>query len=367
MKHQSSLPKSTCFGRSQTRSGSASATDPRAVGVHSRRLAALGLAGILSLGLVACSEESGSSSSGKSTTNTSSSSAAAGADEMRTVTDARGTVEIPAKPKRIVSTSVVLTGTLLSLDAPVIGTSGSKPNTPGFDEHGWFDQWANIADERGVEPLFDSGNLDVEKIIAEDPDLIVVSATGGDSFAEQYDQLAAVAPTVVVDYNSHGWEEVTTTLGDMLNLQDKAAQVIKDFNSKVADAKKSITPPAEPVDIAVYSGNKGLNVGLPTAPQAKILEEVGVKVADTGVTAEKGRTDFAFTSEEQANQALTAEQILLVGNDQSDVDALLADQRFQNIPAVKNKQVYALGDPSFKLDYYAALDMLNHVVDIYKK
>ena len=351
MKHQSSLPKSTCFGRSQTRSSSTSATTPRAVGVHSRRLAALGLAGILSLGLVACSEESGSSSSGKSATNTSSSSAAAGADEMRTVTDARGTVEIPAKPKRIVSTSVVLTGTLLSLDAPVIGTSGSKPNTPGFDEHGWFDQWANIADERGVEPLFDSGNLDVEKIIAEDPDLIVVSATGGDSFAEQYDQLAAVAPTVVVDYNSHGWEEVTTTLGDMLNLQDKAAQVIKDFNSKVADAKKSITPPAEPVDIAVYSGNKGLNVGLPTAPQAKILEEVGVK----------------FTSEEQANQALTAEQILLVGNDQSDVDALLADQRFQNIPAVKNKQVYALGDPSFKLDYYAALDMLNHVVDIYKK
>lgn len=313
------------------------------------------------LGLSACAANP--------TTPASAGSASASMDAKRSVTHEKGTTEIPAHPQRIVSTSVVLTGTLLALDAPVVGSGGSKPNAVGLDSHGWWQHWSKIAEERHVQSLFTSGNLDLEAITAAKPDVILVAATGGDSFVDKYDQLKSIAPTLVIDYNSHSWEDVTKTLGDDLGLQDKAASVLQEFDTYAAASKEKIKDhvPSAPVNIGVYSGNGGISVGLPTAPQATILKQLGITVADTGITPEKGRTDFGFTTPEQANQALKASELLLVGNDDKDVAALMADARFANLPAVKAKKVHPLGLASFKLDYYAAKDMVAHVVDVYGK
>lgn len=322
-------------------------------------LAALAAASVLFVG--GCG-----SSSGDGSTPAASSSAPEAATK-RTVQHANGTAEVPERPQRIVSTSVVLTGTLLALDAPVVGSGGSQPDAPGLDSHGWFTHWSSIAEERGVESLYTSGNLDTETILAANPDVIIVSATGGDSAIDSYDQLNQIAPTLVIDYNSQDWEAVTRQVADLLNLTEKAEGVLTEFDTFAAEAQAKIQAPAAPVNIAVYNGEQGLSVGLPTAPQALILQKLGISVADTGVEPEAGRKDFAFTSPEQAVTYLKADEMLLVGNEQSDVDTLLQDERFATIPSVQAKQVKPLGLASFKLDYYAAKDLVDNAVAAYPK
>ncbi len=323
----------------------------------------------IAVALIALTSASCASQTANQSDGSESSAAATAASQAgtRTVTHSNGTVEIPAAPQRIVSTSVVLTGTLLALDAPVVGSGGSKPNAPGLDSHGWFTHWASVAEERGVESLYTSGNLDLEAIQAADPDVIIVSANGGDSQVEQYDQLTAIAPTIVVDYNSQGWEAVTSELGEMLGLSEKADALLAEFDALVTESKAKIQAPEQPINIAVYSGDGGLAVGLPTAPQALLLEKLGITVADPGVEAEGDRKDFAFTSDEQAVQALTSQNLLLVGNDQNDVETLLKDARFASLPSVQANQVKPLGLASFKLDFYAAQDLVKHALAAYPK
>ena len=286
----------------------------------------------------------------------------------RTVTHEMGSATIPAKPQRVVSTSVVLSGHLLAVDAPLVGSGGTKPHVPGADENGWWLHWSTLAKERKVASLFHSGNLDLERVLAAKPDVIFVSATGGDSFADKYEQLNKIAPTVVIDYNSHSWEEVTQQVGEVLNLQANATKVLKEFDDHLNQATTKIAAPTTPVDLGVYSGAQGgLAVGLPTAPQAQILQKLGITVADTGVTPEKGRKDFAFATPEQTVRAMKAPELLLVGNDDNELKALMSDSRFATIRSVAAKEVKALGLPSYKLDLYAATDMVDQVVKVYGK
>ncbi|MFR4189711.1 MAG: Fe2+-enterobactin ABC transporter substrate-binding protein, partial [Corynebacterium variabile] len=117
----------------------------RALFRRSRAVAAVAAATALTLGLAACSDDDDSD------TDTSASASADGSDSDSDSEDSedadQGTwprtvdslvidngqptgdteeVEIPAKPEKIVSTSVTLTGTLLAVDAPVIASGGAK-------------------------------------------------------------------------------------------------------------------------------------------------------------------------------------------------------------------------------------------------
>lgn len=275
--------------------------------------------------------------------------------------DSGATVEVPGNLSRIVSTSVTLTGTLLALDAPVVGSGGSKPNAAGLDEHGWFMHWADLAEQRQVQSLYTSQQVDLEAIMAANPELIVVAKTGGDSAMDQYEQLRTIAPTIVIDYNNTDWRTVTERVAEALGTPDVAATVLADFDQKLADTKSRIAVPQVEVDLGVYSGDGGLAVGLPAAPQGKVLQELGFTIHDSGLTPENGRTDFAFASKEQSLQAMTQDTLLLVGNNDKDKAALLEDASFASLPSVKSGHVYALGDASFKLDYFAAIDLLEHV------
>ncbi|MGO1276109.1 MAG: Fe2+-enterobactin ABC transporter substrate-binding protein, partial [Corynebacterium variabile] len=178
----------------------------RALFRRSRAVAAVATATALTLGLAACTDDDDSD------TGTSASASADGSDSdsdsedpedadqgtwPRTVdslvidngqpTGDTEEVEIPAKPEKIVSTSVTLTGTLLAVDAPVIASGGAKAG-PTSDDKGFFSQWAEEADEQGVKALWQL-EPDLQKVAAEDPDLIIVSAKGADTAAEQIDEL----------------------------------------------------------------------------------------------------------------------------------------------------------------------------------
>ncbi len=116
------------------------------------------------------------------------------ADWPRQVTDSYGTHTLPSQPLRIVSTSVTLTGSLLAIDAPVVASGATTPNN-------------RVADSQGLSASVERGRQSpqagtavhrrtkrAEAVAAQMPDLILVSATGGDSALPLYDQLKTIAP-----------------------------------------------------------------------------------------------------------------------------------------------------------------------------
>ncbi len=130
----------------------------------------------------------------------------------RSVQGATGTVTLHQAPQRIVSTSVTLTGSLLAIDAPVIARGATTPNNRVADAQGFLRQWGDIAKQRKVARLY-IGEPSAEAVAAQMPDLILISATGGDSALALYDQLSAIAPTLIINYDDKSWQAVVTQLG----------------------------------------------------------------------------------------------------------------------------------------------------------
>ncbi|MEL4357822.1 MULTISPECIES: Fe2+-enterobactin ABC transporter substrate-binding protein [unclassified Luteococcus] len=326
-----------------------------------RRLQAL-LACCLLLAIAACSA---GSSTKESTTGA---PAASSGVWPRTITHKLGTTTIPSRPQRVVSTSMVLTGSLLAMDAPVIGTGASKPGAIGLDDQGLFTHWAPKAKEKGVKVLFKNQQLDLEAITAAKPDLIYVSVTGGDSFADSYAQLARIAPTVAVDYNTVGWKETVKELGASLGMEQQATDVVADYDAKVSALKSKVKAPAEPVQMIVFNPSNGSAFAKPGGPHEAVLKDLGLTLDATDLdklgTNEggKGRGDFTFLSEENSIAALTAKTVLLVSGTEDDVRQIKASTTYQKIPAAQaDGRLVPLGLPSFKLDYYSALDMAEHL------
>lgn len=293
------------------------------------------------------------------------------AGQERTIKHALGETTLVGTPKRIVSTSVVLTGTLLALDAPVSASGGTKGGAIGADDKGFFLHWSKIADERKVKGLYQV-ELNLEAVAAEKPDLILMSSTGGDSTAEHYDQLKKIAPTVAINYNAETWEHVTDTVADVTGTKPKAEELKKSFAGEMATLKKSVQAPKEQVQAVVFAApGSGVSFAKPGGPHDEIFKALGFDLAPapTGDGSEgKGRADFVFTTPEQSVKALTAKNVLMVANNEADEAAFKKDPTYRNAPCHgPGGKTPPLGLASFKLDYYSATDMAKRLAAAYPK
>ena len=153
----------------------------------------------------------GCASGGAATSASTPAASASSQSWPRTITHTKGETTINAKPTRIVSTSPTLTGTLLAIGAPVVASAATTPSDI-TDDKGFFGQWSKAAAEKGVEVLYPNLEFNEEAVLAADPDLIVVSATGADATADQYDKLSAIAPTIVLNYGSASWQNLAGEL-----------------------------------------------------------------------------------------------------------------------------------------------------------
>ncbi|GAB3411049.1 Fe2+-enterobactin ABC transporter substrate-binding protein [Schumannella luteola] len=282
----------------------------------------------------------------------------------RTIEHENGSTEIPAKPQNIVSTSITLTGTLLAIDAPVTATATTTPSEI-TDDDGYFAQWADVAKKRDVAELYPDLTFDEEAVIAAAPDLIVVSASGADSTAEQYDQLSAIAPTIVLDYGSHTWQELAEQLGEATGHEAEAKKTVADFDAKVAKVAADITVPAGTANAIVWNGTENDTAfAKPEGSHGKLLTALGfdIRGADDSLdTSTQTRKDFAFVSIENAVGALTGETVFLISGGDAKVDDLKSVPVMANAPAVASGSLHPLGDTSFRIDYYSGLQIVDAV------
>lgn len=284
----------------------------------------------------------------------------------RSIDHVKGSTELDRQPERIVSTSPTLTGTLLAIDAPVVSSAATDPSSI-TDENGFFSQWADVADGRGVEKLYPNLEFDEEAVIAADPDLIVVSATGADSTVDQYEKLSAIAPTIVIDYGKESWQDVADELGEATGHEDGAEAAEEKFDEKVSEVKDAVADEAGQANVVVWNGTSSPTAfAKPGSPHADLIDSLGFTVVgadDSMDTSEQQRSDFAFVALENAVKAMKGETVFVASGGDSTVDDLTSTSVLAQEPAVKNDRVIALGDDSFRIDYYSGLNILEKVED----
>lgn len=270
-------------------------------------------------------------------------------------------VVIPARPERILSTSVTVTGTLLAIDAPVVASASATTNA-------YFAQWQEVAKAKEVTNVWPAGRINLEAAYAVRPDLIIVSAGGADSAMAHVEMLRAIAPVLIVDYAVTDWQGLATTLGRALGLEQSAQQRITSFNQYVEDVRQHIHLPEGKVNIVSYNGPGIINpVGTATGTHGKLLRALGFDVVTPPGIMKGSREDAGdfIRSEYEQLIRLNGASVFLLRRRVDDVNGLLNDPVLQNLTAVKNKQVWGMGENSFRMDFYSATETVDIIANLF--
>lgn len=276
----------------------------------------------------------------------------------RDITNADGSItRISQPPERILSTSVTITGTLLAIDAPVIATASAVNGQ-------LFAQWRHKAEAQQLEVLWPAGSVDLEAAYMVAPDLIIVSWAGADSARDQVEALKQIAPVVMLDYGGQTWQSLALELGEAIGIPQQAQQRIDEFDRYVANVRASIQPPEGLTNIISYNGPGTTNpIATPHGVHSQLLTALGFNIEAPDPAWHTGAyrlKDFVRTEYENITR-LNAETTFLLKRNQQQLAPFLNDPVLANLPSVKNRQVYGLGENSFRIDYFSAREIVQGI------
>ncbi|MFI6217113.1 Fe2+-enterobactin ABC transporter substrate-binding protein [Nocardia brasiliensis] len=307
---------------------------------------------ILALVAVAGCSSSGSDTADKSAT--------------RQVQTERGAVTVPAEPQRIAVVNGALAGYLFDLGANV---KAADPRVLGVTlQPGEFPAaWDADAKKQGTALLPSGDDINLEFIAAQQPDLIIGGGQGypGQQSLQAYDQLSAIAPTVLVPTTLNNWQDQLKVVAETIGRADKVDALITAYRDRVAKVRSAIKPPQGAV--AVFQSRKDLkpSVIAPGTPLATLLTDVGFTI-DNQVEAKAGNptraaaADWVAFSQELLTTVVDAPAVIVVQLDGGrTVEQLKQDPLMAKLPAFQSGQVYELPPTSQRPDYRNAMNTLD--------
>ena len=141
-------------------------------------------------------------------------------EETRVFETVNGEIEIPNKPKRIVTD--FYGGELLTVGANVIGVE------PTAFDHPFIQDKLKDVEDIG-EPI------NIEKVLSLQPDLIVVM------YDDYYEQLSEIAPTVYIPYGTaSSIEETVQLFADLTGNQTEADEFLRKFADKAKAGREKL-------------------------------------------------------------------------------------------------------------------------------
>ncbi|MFF2015181.1 iron-hydroxamate ABC transporter substrate-binding protein [Paenibacillus sp. NPDC058177] len=304
----------------------------------STKLAMAGLAALMVI-LSACGNNNAGNAANSAAGSTAAPSAQATAapnqGEAKTVTDAMGhQVSIPANPQRVLAS--YLEDHLVTLGVTPVA-QWSVPN--GIQEY--------LSPELKEVPTI-SYDLPLEAVTSFAPDLIIVDS---ESAVQNglYDQYNKIAPTYVLgDAVNKDWRKALTTIGDLLGKGAEAAQAIKDYDQKAAEAKEKLASVAGGQSAAaLWLVQKNFYLVDETRASGEVLyKDLGLASPNlvTEIPADQRATWNPISLEKLSE--LKADHIFLVNSDKSDNSEILNSATWKSIPAVKAGHVYELSSNS---------------------
>lgn len=274
------------------------------------------------------------------------------AQETRSVTTKYGTYDIPAAPKRVVAIDSRLDlQPALALGLPVVGYGHSVPGpwVPGVE---------------GME--FYGSEINIEQVLASDPDLIICAGYDPDSVWWPANKLRAIAPVVPTD-NDLPWKEALRDLATVLNMEGAAEPAIAEYDALIADIKQRR---------AELIASKTIVSLQPAAGVFYLMN--GSKMLQTQVLADLGartippKADQLYDSGEIPAEAFadtlgSVDGILLATTSPDDLSGLENEPLWQRQPAVAADAMIASNGNINYGSIYSAMQVAKLVDELYGK
>lgn len=266
---------------------------------------------------------------------------ASSSDKTITVRDAKGEVEIPAEPKRIVDLSG--NSDILSLlGYSVAGTA----NSDAYD----YTQLPTYLQEplQGAKILGYSmqDTMDIEGILELHPDLIIISGVQ----EKMYEQLKKIAPTLMVEQAQTDWRQDVNTFARMMQQEDRAASWLKSYDEKAKKAGAAVRKAngEDTTYLALLASGGQLFVFDAAGIGSVLYEDMGLK-KPANMPRQDSISLPVISYEGLAD--LDADHLIVVGTD-ADMKALKKNSIYKSMQAVKNNRVLELpSSPYFNIGY----------------
>ena len=262
-------------------------------------------------------------------------------EEIVTVTDAKGEVDIPAEPKKIVDLSG--NSDILSiLGYKVIGTA----NSDAYD----YTKFPTYLEDtlKGAEILGYSmqDTMDIEAVMNLEPDLIIISTVQ----EKMYDQLSEIAPTVMIKLEALNWKDDIKTIANIFNKTEKADKWLADYEKQAKEAGDKIKKEyGEDTSYLAFLASGGQFFVFDGAGFGSVLYEDMGLTKPTGMPKQSDISLPVVTYEGLAS--IEADYIFLMATDE-DLAELEGNAIWNNIPAVKEGRVVVLNaSPYFNQGY----------------
>ncbi|MDQ0216154.1 iron complex transport system substrate-binding protein [Oikeobacillus pervagus] len=150
-------------------------------------------------------------------------------EQAYTIKHAMGETPIPKTPKRIVILTNEGIEALLAMGVKPVGAVEAFSGDP------WYD---HLSDQlKGVEVVGTEQEVNVEKIAALQPDLIIGNKIRQEAI---YDKLNKIAPTVFAETLRGDWQENLQLYAKAINKENKGKEVLDNYNKHVEDVKQKL-------------------------------------------------------------------------------------------------------------------------------
>ncbi|WP_408072467.1 iron-siderophore ABC transporter substrate-binding protein [Butyrivibrio sp. JL13D10] len=250
-----------------------------------------------------------------------------------------GETVIESKPENVVAIAWGNPDVPLALGITPVGIS--EANFGPRDENGLLAWTAKAFEDKGVTPnvFDDTDGWDYEAISDSNPDIILAAYSGLSQ--EEYDRLSEIAPVVAYPEIawSTTWQEETINDAKALGLEAEGRNLVHETEALIAD-KLSQYPDLKDKKVAFFWLSEDdlgtFYVYTQNDPRAAFLSDLGFVMPDSIKNLITNDQDFSITVSAENADLLTDVDIIITYGTESLVDAMQADGRFSNVPAVKN-------------------------------
>jgi iron complex transport system substrate-binding protein len=267
----------------------------------------------------------------------------------RRIEGAFGPVDVPAEPRRVVTTDWYTPWALLDVGVTAIGTP--RASTGGVLP-------AYQPAYEAMTKIGTTTQLDYEAIVALEPDLILGTLVP-DLPPDLNDRLGAITPTLLFEAAREPgtWQERAVRAADAVGRRDAAQQRRAAYEQRAAELGRRYADVLDRTRWALVRGGPQGNalLDLPASWSGVVLERVGVQL---GSAADGKPGVFTPLSFEQLGVLGDCDVVLhladATGGVPADTQRLLDQPTFQALPAARAGHVYPL--PNYYVSHYGQAD-----------
>lgn len=238
---------------------------------------------------------------------------------------AMGETKVHPSPKRVVILDNGGLDNVLALGVKPVGAPTIVLDMP-------FPEYLGSQTD-GIQNIGSVNEPNLETITQLQPDLILGSK---DTHEALYDQLSLIAPTVFVETVGTTWRENLLLQGKALGIEDKAKELLDNYNKRVTDYKNKVNGSEIEVSVIRARTDK-VSVYLKQSFAGSILEELGLARPES-----QRADDFAMDLNNEAIPELDGDYLIWFTRDVPNIidTNFSTNPMWQNLEAVKNEKVY---------------------------